>query len=420
MSVLLDVTRTPGAQALEDYDAVVIGAGPYGLSTAAHLRASGLRVAVFGKPVELWRRHMPRGMRLRSHAWATDLADPAGRHGFERFLRAAGHSTSYPVPIEAFIDYALWFTARAVGGVDETYVASVERGDGGFHVSLVDGRRLRARAVVMAIGLAYYVHRPLPYAALPAELVSHSGEHRDLGRFTGRRVVVIGGGQSAVEFTALLHEAGARAHLVARRPIDWLGRDRIDERSIVERIVAPRAGIAPGWINLALERMPYLFYRLPQAIKDTRMRPYYAATASHWLKDRVSGKARVHEGRAVAGLDPAGGGVRVTLSDAQRIDADHVILATGYKVDLTRLTMLHPSLLRQISTQAAIPGVSTAGSGCAPALSPWFESSVPGLYFVGATSMRAFGPLYRFVVGCKPAAARVAAAIARRRRGAPA
>ena len=413
MSVLLSRTRTPDATAIHDYDAVVIGAGPYGLSVAAHLRARGLRAAVQGTPVELWRRNMPKGMKLRSHAWATDLSDPEGRYGFERFLREAGGRTTYPVPIEMFIDYALRFTERAVGEVDETYVASVERCDGGFLVSLVDGRRLREAAGVMALGLGDYANRPQPYAALDAAVVSHSGAHRDFGVFKGRRVVVVGGGQSAVEFTALLHEAGARTHLVARRPIDWLGRDRTDERTMLERIVAPTAGIAPGWINLALERMPYLFYRLPEAIKDTRMRPYYAATASQWLHDRVTGKASLHEGRTVAGIDPTSGGVTVTLSDAHRIDADHVILATGYKVDVTRLPMLHPSLLRQVRTQTAIPGVATAGSGCAPVLSPWFESSVPGLYFVGATSMRAFGPLYRFVVGCKAAATRVSAAVAR-------
>src|SRR2546428_2145357 len=225
------------------YDAVVVGAGPYGLSTAAHLLGRGLRVAVFGKTLELWRDHMPKGMRLRSHWWATNLSDPYGHYGFERFFSEAKHEKGYPMPIETFIDYALWFRERAVPHVDETYVASIERQNADFLLTLKDGRNIQSAAVVMATGLYYYADRPEPYYRLPAGVVSHSCEHNDFSRFEGKQIVVIGGGQSAVEYTALLHEAGATVHIVSRRPILWLAPDRTNERTVLERILAPNSSI---------------------------------------------------------------------------------------------------------------------------------------------------------------------------------
>ena len=179
------------------YDVVVVGAGPYGLSAAAHLRARGLSVAVFGRPLEMWREHMPRGMRLRSHRWAVNLSDPLGRCTFDRFCAESAADPSYPPPIETFERYGLWFQQQVVPDVDETYVSDVERHGGGFRVALVDGREVESRAVVMATGLKEYAHRPAPYGDAPAELVSHSSDHRDFDRFTGRRVVVLGSGQSA-------------------------------------------------------------------------------------------------------------------------------------------------------------------------------------------------------------------------------
>src|SRR3989442_6423950 len=145
------------------YDAVVVGAGPYGLSAAAHLLGRGLRVAVFGRTLEMWREHMPKGMLLRSHWWATNLSDPRKDHGFEHFSEASKREKGYPLPIETFVDYGLWFQQRAVPDVDETYVSLIERQDGHFLLTLADGREVHSQAVVMAIGLCYYANRPAQY-----------------------------------------------------------------------------------------------------------------------------------------------------------------------------------------------------------------------------------------------------------------
>jgi len=383
-------------------DAVVIGAGPYGLSVAAHLRGGGRKVAVFGRAFEMWRHHMPRGMVLRSHWWATNLSDPRGEYGFEPFSRASGLSTAYPVPIQTFIDYGQWFRERAVPDLDETYVASVGRDGDRFRVTLADGRRLSSRSVVMAVGLRYYAHCPAPYDTLPGERVSHSSGHDDFAPFRGREVVVIGGGQSAIEYAALLHEAGARVQVVARHQVPFWGPDRGKERPLLERIRQPDASIAAGWKNWALDQWPYLFHRFPQAWKDG-YNSNYVSGASHWLKERFIGKVPLHEGQTVTRAEVTNGKLTLALSGGGSLSADHLLFATGYRVDLDRLPMLEPPLRAAIRSDRSIPQ-----------LDAWFQSSVPGLYFVGATAVRSFGPLYRFVAGAGAAARRVARAVAAR------
>jgi thioredoxin reductase len=406
MSVVSDKEQLHQSTSIATYDVVVVGAGPYGLTVAAQMMGRGLKVAIFGKTLELWREHMPGGMKLRSHWWATNLSDPKKLYSFDRYFKEMGLQKCYPVPAEIFVDYALWFQKHAVPNVDETYVASVERDGKRFLVTLEDGRQIQCSSVVMAIGLYYYANQPAEYAGFPPELVSHSFEHKDFSRFNGKKLLVIGGGQSAVEYTALLLEAGASVHLVSRRPIHWLAPDRAHERSLWEKIKAPDSGIAPGWKNWILEYVPYLFYLFPQDKKDRYIRNHYNAAASDWLRNRVIGKASLHEGQKIQKMtasEGSEGGMDVALNNGEQFHVDHVMLATGYEVNLDRLYMIAPSLRSEIQTDGHIP-----------VLSHWFESSVPGLYFIGLTSLRSFGPLFRFVVGAKSAGERVAAAVARR------
>jgi thioredoxin reductase len=361
-----------------------------------------LTVAVFGRPLELWRRHMPKGMLLRSHWWATNLSDPSGRYGFGRFLESSPvYQRTYPVPIDAFLEYGCWFQKHAVPDIDETYVSTVAKHDDGFVLTLEDGREIDSQTVVVATGPRYYANRPQEFRRLPPAFVSHTSDHSDLSIFNGKRVAVVGAGQSAIESAALLHERGATVDIVSRRPIQWLERDRTAERGLLERILAPANGLAPGWINWFLEQRPYVFYRLGQEMKD-RQNAHWTATAAAWLKHRVLGNVMLHEGTVVHSTTAAGDRLRLTLSDRATLDVDHIMLATGYSVDLNSLALLDPVLRSEIRTL-----------GNRPWLNGWFESSVPGLYFVGLASVHAFGPLYRFVAGCPAAASRVAASVAK-------
>jgi cation diffusion facilitator CzcD-associated flavoprotein CzcO len=389
--------------AAAEYDAIVVGAGPYGLSAAAHLIDRGLRVGVFGRPMGLWRDNMPGGMLLRSHWWATHLSDRQRRYTFDRFARETKASISYPIARATFVEYGLWFQRRAVPTLDMTFVSSIERDADGFALTLADGRQAASAAVVMAIGVAYYAHRPPLYDHLPASLVSHSCDHRDFSRFRGKQVVVVGGGESAIEYAALLHEAGAAVHVVARRAIDWRSPDRTEQRCATEPIGASRASVAPGWDSWCLDRLPYAFYHMPQWAKD-RYNRRYSSGASDWLRARIIGKVSLHERQTILAIDAKGDAAVATIADGKTLWADHVMLATGYSVDLDTLTMIRPSLRRSIQTRDGTPH-----------LTPWFESTAPNLYFSGLASLRAFGPICRFVAGCGPAARRVARAIVRRR-----
>jgi thioredoxin reductase len=404
MKILSNLHMPQEAVPTAHYDVVVVGAGPYGLSTAAHLQGRGLRVAVFGKPLNLWREQMPQGMFLRSYWWATNLSDPYNQYGLAQYFRGENQHESDPFPIEGFIEYGLWFHKHVVPSVDETYVETIERKAGQFVVRLIDGRVVESPAVVMAPGLAYYVYRSTEYGHIAAPLISHTADHHTFDRFIGQGVVVIGGGQSALETAALLHESGVNVQLVSRSPLVWLEGDSMKDRTFFRRLRYPKAGISPGWFNWALENFPHAFQQLPRSTKDKllRGRGRYGPAGASWLKDRVVGKVMIHELQRVQEIKETDDGVALTLSDGKTLRSDHVMLATGYRVDIKNLPMLHPSLLSKIETYQH-----------APVLNNRFESSVSGLYFLGLSSVSSCGPLYRFVVGTKSAARCVADAVAR-------
>jgi len=386
------------------YDVVVMGAGPYGLSTASHLKERGLKVGVFGKPLKLWHENMPNGMLLRSYWWATNISDPHKKYNLEHYFKSEGKHPIAPFPIEMFIDYGMWFQKHAVPDVDETYVETIARKGSAYELKLVDGRVVTSQAVVMAPGLAYYVHRPMEFDQLPDDLVSHTCDHYTFEKFSGKRVAVIGGGQSALETAALVHEKGALVDLITRSPIQWLGNDSIKNRSFIERVRYPKAGIAPGWYNWGFEHLPYAFQHLTRNQKDRllRGRGRFGPAGSAWLKDRILGKMTVHESQQIQKIREMNGEVELTLSNGKSPKFDHVILGTGYVMDIKRLPMLDSSLLESIDTYKG-----------APILSNRFETNVPGLYFVGYSSVSSCGPLFRFVVGTDAAAKRVAGAVAR-------
>lgn len=383
-------------------DVVVIGAGPYGLSTAAHLANKGLNIAIFGKPLELWRERMPEGMFLRSHWWASNLSDPQKKYGLKQFFALSEYSACYPMPIQLFIDYGMWFQRHVVPYVDTTYVSHVEREKDYFILTLEDKRTVVTRAVVMAIGLNYYRHIPAEYAHLPAELLTHSSEHSDFSRFSGKKVAIIGGGQSAIEWAALLNEAGASVDVIARRPLVWLNPHGEAKRPLIERLREPDSAITPGWIYWALEKFPYFFQRLPQPKKASVVANNHWPAASNWLMPRIAGKVTLHEGQVVTSITEGDGGARLTLSTDRNIQVDHIMVATGYQTDINRLTLLSPSIRENIKTYLG-----------SPILNPWFESSVSGLYFTGFSSLQSFGPLYRFVAGAVATAPRIAGAATR-------
>jgi NADPH-dependent 2,4-dienoyl-CoA reductase/sulfur reductase-like enzyme len=370
-------------------DTVVVGAGPYGLAVTAHLAHRGHAVRVLGDPMSFWETRMPRGMLLRSPWAASHIADPEERWTLDAYCAATGLEHRKPLPLENFVAYGRWVQRQVAPQLENRQVRRIEAEPGGFVLDLEDGDRLTARRVVVATGIDRFAAVPPVVAGLPRDLVSHSRDHRDLGVLAGQSVVVLGAGQSALESAALLHEAGAEVTVVVRAPVvHWLGRSaRLHALGPVTRMLYAPSDVGPAGVS-RLVAAPDVFRRMPRRLQDPLARRSIRPAGSAWLPDRL-GSVRILTGRSVTASSVHDGRVRLDLDDGSRLGCDHVLAATGYRVDIRRLDFLGPELLA---------GLALAGGGF-PRLGAGFESTVPGLHFVGAPAAWSFGPLMRFVAG---------------------
>jgi cation diffusion facilitator CzcD-associated flavoprotein CzcO len=381
-------------------DVAIIGAGPYGMAAASHLRGlSDLEVRVFGEPMTFWR-GMPRGMLLRS-AWdACHIGFPEGNLTLDSYKAEARADFGKPVPLDAFIDYGCWFQRRAVPDLDSRRVTMVESAPGGFRVSTEDGDTTRAKRVVVAAGIEAFPARPPVFDTLPRDLVSHSLDHDDLSRFAGRRIVVVGGGQSALESAALLHESGAEVEVIARKEnIIWLHGGTVQRRlGRFKPLFYAQTDVGPAGLS-RLVAVPELFCRLPRPAQEKLAYRAIRPAGARWLVDRLA-SVPITTARNVEHASPAHNRVRLVLDDGSQRSADHVILGTGYRIDVARYDFLAPQVARRIDCV-----------GGYPVLRKGLESSVPGLHFLGAPAAYSFGPIMRFVSGSWYAAENLANAL---------
>src|SRR5712691_11686300 len=251
-------------------DIAIVGAGPYGLSAAAHLRAvNGLEIRVFGEPMSFWERHMPVGMLLRSPWAASNIADPSDAQTLGAYQSACGNHLSAPIPLDRFIEYGRWFQHRALPEAEARTVLKIESDSAGFRINMDRDEVCRARWVVIAAGIAPFAWRPPEFDGLTTQYASHSCEERDLRRFARKRVAVIGGGQSALESAALMHEAGADVEVVVRQPrIHWLARsEKLHRIGFISRLMYHPSDVGPAGVSQLVGR-PNLFRRLPRRLQD--------------------------------------------------------------------------------------------------------------------------------------------------------
>jgi cation diffusion facilitator CzcD-associated flavoprotein CzcO len=385
-------------------DVAIIGAGPYGLSAAAHLiGADGLDVRVHGRPMSFWAEQMPAGMLLRSPWPACHLSDPDGRWTLDRYRAEQRDTFGEPVPLHRFIDYGRWFQRMAVPAVDERMVCRLDTNGAGLLLDLEDGEPVAARRVIVAAGIAHFARRPAEFGGLPPDLVSHSVDHDDLGRFAGRRVVVLGGGQSALESAALLHESGAEVEVLVQLPVvHWLTRRWQHRMPVVSNLLYAWPDVGPAGVSRLVAR-PGLYARMPRRTQDRLAVRSIRAAGAAWLVPRLR-DVPIRTGVRVTAASAADGGVRLRLDDGSDRSVDHVLLGTGYRVDPSR----YPFLTRGVVARVRV-------TGGLPVLSRAFESTVPGLHFVGAPAAWSHGPLMRFVAGAGFASRSLTRAIAARR-----
>jgi cation diffusion facilitator CzcD-associated flavoprotein CzcO len=358
-----------------------------------------------------WLSYMPQGMYLKSEGFASSIADPLGRYTLEDFCRLSGRaygSYGEPVSIEAFAAYGLWFQQTVVPQVEETEVQSVRAQAGGYEIVLATGEIMRARRVVVAAGHVPYRYVPPELCDVPADRISHSADHRDFRGFEGKEVGVIGGGQSALETAALLREHGALpVVLVRKQSLSW--NDFPSSNNVAThdgrprtrgRVPRPIATLGAGWRMWVYSELPMLMFALPEATRLRLVRDVLGPSGAWWLRDRVEGQVTILLGHSVVGASGTNGKVRLRVAAVgageTELSVDKLIAATGYRVSLDRLAFLDPRLQTQLRH---VQG--------APILSSSFESSVPGLYFVGLAAANTFGPVMRFVCGTRFAARRV-------------
>ena len=377
-------------------DVAIIGAGPYGLSLAAHLKAHKVEFRIFGKPMETWLTQMPRDMRLKSEGFASSLYDPGNSFTLGCYCKSAGlpyADVGLPVPLETFASYGLEFQRRLVPELEQKLVVSLVPRSSGLEIGLEDGEAALARRVVVAVGISHFQNIPAVFADIPEEFLTHSSRHRTFDRFREREVVVIGAGASALDVAAALHQAGAAVQVFARdSQIHFHEPPGRVPRPFLERIQAPMTGLGPGWRSLLCTKAPLLFHKMPQRFRAEVVRRHLGPAGGWFVKDQVVGKVALHPGTLVTAASVRNNRIHLQFKNgngaSRSVSADHVITATGYRVDLRKVGFLNSDVWMGIRSL-----------GHVPALSSNFESSMPGLYFIGAAAAQSFGPMLRFAYG---------------------
>lgn len=393
----------------------IIGAGPYGLSIAAHLRARGIEFRIFGTPMNTWRTRMPAGMFLKSEAFASNLSDPQRGYTLKRFCTENGieygDSTDKgpPVSLETFTAYGLWFQKQLVPDVEDRAVVGLEQSAKGFLLRLDDGDTVTARRVIVAIGTTYFAYVPESLSHLPSDLLSHASEHHDLSRFRGRDVSVLGGGASALDLAALLHGVGATVRLIARQSsLSW-------STKIYRppwRRWYPLCGLGGGGKSILrgakkrfCEHAPMLFRHLPTQAR-VQINLTLLPPSGAWPIRQCVEQLPLLLGHVLKRAEARDTSVHLRLiapDGAEReVWTDHLIAATGYRLDLRKLTFLNEPLRLRLRS-----------IGSAPILSANFESSIPSLFFVGLASANTFGPVMRHTLGARYTARRLSWHLAR-------
>jgi thioredoxin reductase len=389
-------------------DVAIIGAGPYGLSIAAHLRVRNIAFRIFGTPMSSWRNHMAAGTLLKSFGFASSLYDPGSTFTLAHFCQERGLPYSEvvdPVSLENFIAYGMEFQKRFVPNLEQTDITSLRRSPEGFTLTTQTGELVSARRV--AVGITYFGNIPPIFADLPPELVTHSSQHTEVSRFSGHTVAVIGAGASAADLAGLLHEAGADVHMIVRRDsIHFYDPPDPDPRPLSRRILWPRSGLGQGWPARLCTDLPLAFHALPKKLRFRALQRINGPAPGWFAKSKVVGHVTLHLSTNLKAVTKNENGVHLLLSrndgTAEDLHVDHVIAATGYKVNLQRLDFLNPDLRSQIKKVENTPILNTN-----------FESSVPGLFFVGLAAGPSFGPLCRFAYGAKFTANRITGHLAR-------
>jgi hypothetical protein len=346
---------------------------------------------------------MPAGMLLKSDGFASNLSDPRAEFSLRHYCDSKAvpyHDTGIPVPLDLFIAYGLAFQERFVPELEQVQVRRIIRTARDFRLTLDDSRQLTAQRVILAVGLSYFPYVPAQLSSLDSHFITHSSAHRTGERFRDQKVLIVGGGASAVDLAATLCTAGADVTVMARHPVKF-NRPPGANESAWKRLRHPASPIGPGLRSRLYSSAPHLFYRLPGNLRAAIVRKHLGPAAGWAVKDQVDGKVLFLEGYSIESAEIAHGRVLVKAAaqgkGKESKEFSHVVAATGYKAHVRRISILDQEIVDNLRLHSS-----------APVLSPFFESSVSGLFFVGLPAAASFGPLLRFACGSDFAARRLA------------
>jgi FAD-dependent urate hydroxylase len=377
---------------------LIIGAGPFGLAMAAYASHHHMDYVVVGTPMGFWHRHMPQGMYLRS---ACDWhLDPLNMHTIEAYLHTQQLRPADVEPLarDVYLRYAQWFRGQKRIEPQAQVVEQLNHAPDAphaFEAILASGGSITARHVLLAVGFQYFKNVPTDLAqSIPPGCFSHTCDCVGFDAFRGKRCLLVGGRQSAFEWAALLHEHGAAAiHLSYRhdtpqfQPSDW------------------------SWVNPLVDAMvddPGWFRRLAADEKQALNQRFWAEgrlKLEPWLKPRIDHDTITlwPTSRVVSCRRLPQGVVEVTLDVGERLTVDHIILATGYKVNMANIPFL--------SRGNILPRLQLSNGY--PVLDEHFQGTVPGLFITSMPATQDFGAFFAFTVSVRASACIIGAFLQR-------
>jgi cation diffusion facilitator CzcD-associated flavoprotein CzcO len=310
----------------------------------------------------------------------------------EAYQAATGNLLCAPVAVDGFVRYGLWFQRQTVQDLDHRNVLRIEPVGDHFRLILEDGETFNFRRVVIAAGIGAFAYRPREFRSIPTPLISHTSAHNDFRRFSGKRVLIVGSGQSALESGALLHEVGAEVEIIGRsKRIHWL-QGRLSRTlhhglgKFTRNLLYAPTDVGPAGLSQLMARPDLLRY-LPRTLQDRLRQRSVRPAGARWLMNRLK-EVPIKLGSGVVSVVPCGEGVKIKLNDGSERTADHILLGTGYRVDISKYDFLAPKLLESIECFNGYP-----------ILKKGLETSVPGLHILGAPAAWSCGPLMQFVSG---------------------